>query len=133
MVQADGFMVIVTFQTHFKSTEITEFSPDAKWRPFSTDCSICEDGYTKGVAFTCMRCTSNRKAISTAVIAALGVLGIAAGVGVIFYLISGEMVGSGRGFIDNIARHLPMQSVKIIIVAWQILTQVRRGKIPRGN
>ncbi|CAM9120015.1 unnamed protein product, partial [Laminaria digitata] len=37
---------------------------------------------------------------------------------------SGETVlGAGRGVIARLTRHIPLQSVKIVIVAWQILTQ----------
>ena len=41
------------------------------------------------------------------------------------YMVSGKADGSVRGIAGWVVRHVPLQSVKIIIVAWQILTQVR--------
>ena len=40
------------------------------------------------------------------------------------YLVSGKDGGSGRGVVERLGRYIPLQSVKIIVVAWQILTQV---------
>ena len=42
-------------------------------------------------------------------------------------MISGETVGSGRGIVHRMVRLIPLQSLKIIIVAWQIVTQVGRA------
>ena len=46
-------------------------------------------------------------------------------IAVVFHLISGEKEGTGRGIVDGIARYVPLQAVKIVIVAWQIVTQVK--------
>ena len=42
---------------------------------------------------------------------------------VVKYVTSANM-GAGRGIFSRLLRRVPLQSVKIIIVAWQILTQV---------
>ena len=43
---------------------------------------------------------------------------------VIKYVISADDVGAGRGIYARFLRRVPLQPVKIIIVAWQILAQV---------
>ena len=40
------------------------------------------------------------------------------------YLVSGKTGGMRRGVIERLGRYIPLQSVKILVVAWQILTQV---------
>ena len=45
-------------------------------------------------------------------------------VAVISYLMSGDMEGRRRGLVHRIARRVPLQTIKIIVVSWQILTQV---------
>ncbi|CAN0440774.1 unnamed protein product, partial [Ascophyllum nodosum] len=51
------------------------------------------------------------------------VLIIAFGLTIFSYLVSAEVGGAGRGIVDRVTRWVPMQSIKIIVVAWQILTQ----------
>lgn len=46
-------------------------------------------------------------------------------VAVVSYLVSGNVGGTRRGILKRVARFIPLQSVKIVVVAWQILTQVR--------
>lgn len=43
------------------------------------------------------------------------------------YLVSGDLERAERGIMDRVTRHVPRQSPKIVLVAWQILTQVKRG------
>ena len=45
------------------------------------------------------------------------------GASAISYLVLGEEAGA-RHILHRLTRNIPLQSVKIIIVAWQILTQV---------
>ena len=42
------------------------------------------------------------------------------------YMLSGEMEGVDQGIVARVTRFIPLQSVKIVIVVWQILTQVSR-------
>lgn len=43
----------------------------------------------------------------------------------VVYVMSGDVRGTRRGMIERVASYVPLHSVKIVIVAWQILTQVR--------
>ena len=61
-------------------------------------------------------------AIATAVVVA--VLTLAVGLAIILYLVSAEKGDAGRGIVNRMMKRIPMHSVKIIIVVWQILTQV---------
>ena len=58
-----------------------------------------------------------------AIVVAVVIVIILAAVSV--FLVSGEVViGSWRAFFGRLVRYIPLQVIKIIIVAWQILTQV---------
>lgn len=46
-------------------------------------------------------------------------------VAVLFHLLSEAEGGTGRGLVDRVTRFIPLYPIKIIIVSWQILTQVR--------
>lgn len=54
----------------------------------------------------------------------LAVVALALAVAVVSYATTGEGHGKAQGLIERVARYIPLQSVKIVIVAWQILTQV---------
>ncbi|CAM9697984.1 unnamed protein product, partial [Ascophyllum nodosum] len=41
----------------------------------------------------------------------------------VWHMISSEIQGGRRGVVGQVIRRLPVQSVKITIVSWQILTQ----------
>lgn len=41
------------------------------------------------------------------------------------HLVSGEKDGARQGLVDLVTKRLPLQSIKIIVVVWQILTQVK--------
>ena len=45
------------------------------------------------------------------------------------YTMSGQLEGGGCGTIARVTRFIPLQAVKIIIVALQIVTQVRAVSI----
>ncbi|CAN0042723.1 unnamed protein product [Ectocarpus fasciculatus] len=86
-------------------------------------CSICSGGYTEQLGFACNKCSESKVGgIVVAVIVAI--LALFAGLAVISYVMSGDAdVGAERGFVERVARHIPLQAVKIVIVSWQILTQ----------
>ena len=59
------------------------------------------------------------------VAAALGIGTLLVAVAVVSYLMSGETgLGAGQGVVERVTRYVPLQSAKIVIVSWQILTQV---------
>ena len=49
---------------------------------------------------------------------------VAFGVALALYVVSGKFEWSNQGVAHHIGRHVPFQSVRIIIVTWQILSQV---------
>lgn len=52
-------------------------------------------------------------------------LASAIGLAIISYLLSTEeVIGVGTRIVGGVIKRIPMQSVKIIITTWQILTQV---------
>lgn len=53
-----------------------------------------------------------------------GGIGLVFGIAVVVYLLSADMKGPGQGMLDRLQRLVPFQSFKIIIVVWQIVTQV---------
>ena len=55
----------------------------------------------------------------------LAFLSILAAVAFLYYLVSTEMEGDERGLLAGMTKRIPLHSFKIIIVTWQILTQVR--------
>lgn len=59
------------------------------------------------------------------VIVIVAILALFAAVAVVTYVKSrADDGGAEGGFVERVARRLPLQSVKIVIVSWQILTQV---------
>ena len=88
----------------------------------TTDCAVCGDGYVASLGFSCERCSKNTKSVVVASIFA-GVSAVVV-VGAIRYLMSAEIQGEGKGVVDRMTRRVPVQAMKIVIVAWQILTQV---------
>lgn len=90
---------------------------------YSTDCSVCTENYVTGLGYTCEKCTISRTgSIALAVI--LSVLCIVAGASIIMFLVERKTEGTRRGVVVLVTRYIPTHSVKIIIVVWQILTQV---------
>ena len=86
------------------------------------DCSVCSKTFSPGLGKTCTKCSDSKVGILFAI--GLGVSGAAVGVIVAFHLVSGEKEGARRGIVGRISRIVPLHALKIVIVAWQILTQV---------
>ena len=87
------------------------------------DCAICSEGYTAQLGFTCRDCSDSAGGIAIAsFIVVATVFGV---IVVVSYVVSGEVGDKGHRFAVQLKRYIPLQSVKIVIVAWQILTQVR--------
>lgn len=89
------------------------------------------DGYTTQLGYTCSKCSGSAGGIVLA--AVLGVAALCAAVAVVSYVMSGKAGGRGQGVVERVGRYIPIQSVKIVIVAWQILTQVRRREVQVGS
>ena len=84
-------------------------------------CSICSEGYSEHLSFSCRECSDNNTdTIIVAVI--LSVVGLIVIVALASYLTSSE-IDSSLGISGVVKRYIPLQSLKIVIVTWQILTQ----------
>lgn len=55
----------------------------------------------------------------------LAIAAFVAAAAVVAHLISDVIEDAGRGCVGRMAKYVPLQTLKIVIVAWQILTQVR--------
>ena len=104
---------------------ITHFCVSLFWcgDRYHPDCSVCNNDYTGSVGFTCSRCSD-----STTGIVVIGIIILACvvvGIAFALHLLSGRMENTERGLVGRITRIVPVQAVKIIIMVWQILTQVR--------
>eukprot|EP00903_Cladosiphon_okamuranus_P017273 g15917.t1 len=84
-------------------------------------CAICSEGYTAQLGRTCSKCFGSTGGIALA--ASLAVVALVGAVAAVSYVTSGERGGKGPGTVERLGRYLPLQSLKIVIVAWQILTQ----------
>lgn len=93
--------------------------------PNRTDCSICSDGYASNLGYTCSKCFGRASGIAFAV--GMAVLAVFVAVVVIMYIMSGEAGGRRIYVFERFGWYVPLQSVKIVIVSWQILTQVGMG------
>lgn len=77
------------------------------------------------LVFTCTKCVDDRGGIAILVVVGLFVLG--APIALYVHLVSGEKDGARQGVIHWLAKCLPLQSIKIVVVVWQTLIQVRRS------
>ncbi|CBJ29835.1 probable extracellular nuclease [Ectocarpus siliculosus] len=90
----------------------------------SADCAVCGDGYSPSLAHTCTRCSrSRRQGLMVATVFA-ALIAVCATVATFRYLLSTEFEERNIGcFHRKTFQAIPLQSFKIIIVVWQILTQ----------
>lgn len=88
-----------------------------------TDCSVCSYGYTQELNFACRKCSGSTSGI--VVVTVLVLVALCVGAAVVSYAMSGEMAARRRGPLGSLLQNIPLQSVKIVIAVWQILTQVR--------
>lgn len=56
--------------------------------------------------------------------ATLAVAALAGATAVVVHVMSGKVQVGRRGMLERLGRFIPLHSVKIVIVAWQIVTQV---------
>ncbi|CAM9259474.1 unnamed protein product, partial [Hapterophycus canaliculatus] len=84
-------------------------------------CAICGDGYAPQLSFACSQCSGSTGGLVVALMFAVAT-GIIALV-TISHLMSREVRGKGHGIVGRLRQYIPLQSFKIVIVAWQILIQ----------
>ena len=84
-------------------------------------CSICSDGYSTTLSFTCEECLESD--VGAVLVASVIMVSIVAVVLLFKYLVSGEIDVKKQSLVHKALKRLPLQSIKILIVVWQILTQ----------
>eukprot|EP00904_Undaria_pinnatifida_P008213 jgi/Undpi1/4521/HiC_scaffold_18.g07875.m1 len=82
-------------------------------------CAICTDDYAPTLAYTCSRCSSGEGIAFAVVVFLVTSVSLAA---VIFYLVS-KTSDTKRTRFRHLLQTLPLQGLKTVVVAWQILTQ----------
>ena len=89
------------------------------------DCAICSDGFSGSLGFICKRCSKSIGGIVVAIVFVLAHL--VAVILAVSYLLSTELDRGTqtRACVERLMRYIPMQSVKVVIVTWQIVIQVR--------
>ena len=89
------------------------------------DCAICSDGFSASLGFICKICSNSTGGIVVAIVFVLALL--VAVVLAVSYLLSTELDRGTqrRARVERLMRCIPMQSVKAVIVTWQIVIQVR--------
>ena len=102
---------------------------------FTKDCAVCDEGYASGFRYTCHSCEGPDKwaAIGGAVAVLVVVvpviaLGVAHLVGVAdrpIYGKNGKWERRVSNFRDRLIRVIPVTAIKIVLVSWQIITQVK--------
>ena len=92
--------------------------------PRCPDCSVCSKTYSASLGFACNKCSDNAGG-GIALVVSMGVVFVLAFAAFLSYMLSGETRGAGQSIVARVTRFFPLQSVKIVIVVWQILTQVR--------
>ena len=102
---------------------------------FSKDCAACDEGYGSGFLYSCHSCQESDKwvgiggAVAVLVVAmVVFTLGVTYLVGVVDRPIS-ERGGMWErrilNFRDGLVRAIPLTAIKIVLVLWQIITQVK--------
>lgn len=84
---------------------------------------MCSEDFTTTLSFTCAECVDSRGGI--AIMAVVALFSLFAIIALFVHLVSGEKDGARQGLVDLVTKRLPLQSIKIIVVVWQILTQVK--------
>lgn len=72
--------------------------------------------------FNCTKCTGGNSGLMVVALAIVALLIFAA---LVNYLVTSKPGADREGIIPRIMRYVPLQSLKIVIVVWQILTQVK--------
>ena len=89
---------------------------------------MCSDGYTPSLGSSCNKCSDNNS-LGIALLGVFGVVAFVVCVAILNYMLSGQERGTDRGIVSRISRFIPLHSLKIIVVVWQILTQVGRALV----
>lgn len=99
--------------------------------PPSTVCAVCAERYARGVGYTCSKCDVDRRNLTIGV--ALVLLGVAVVMGAMSLRYLGSFAKEpASGWIQSrVERSTVSQGLKITIVSWQIVSQVRTHSFSR--
>ncbi|CAN0443611.1 unnamed protein product [Pylaiella littoralis] len=83
-------------------------------------CAVCADGYAESLSSKCSSCSDQRARIAAMVLLPITVI-----LGLVFlgYMMSKERDDRPAGHFHRLKQLLPLQSLKIVIIVWQILTE----------
>ena len=99
------------------------------------DCATCDEGYASGYQYSCHSCQgSDKRAAIGGAVAVLVVTTLAVAL-VLGYLVGdveraiperrGNWERRALNFRDRLVRAIPLTAIKIVLVSWQIITQVK--------
>lgn len=100
------------------------------------DCAVCDEGYAPGMAYSCHQCSKGRTslALALAAIVSLAVLAVLVVIGRKLMFGTAMTPHDARlatsSWCQRIRQAIPYQAVKILIMVWQIVTQVRTFPLP---
>ena len=102
---------------------------------FTKDCAVCDEDYVSGFRYSCHSCKGSDKwaAIGGAVAVLVVVMPvIALGVAYLVSVVDRPISEKSekwdrrvRNFRDGLVRVIPLTAIKIVLVSWQIITQVK--------
>lgn len=105
------------------------------------DCAVCAEHFSARIGYSCEECSERTRRLAVGlVVAALVVVLLAAALvlkdlGSALKDDTGEGMDVRRGlvarkcsmFMGSLMKVLPLRAIKIVVVVWQIVSQVRRG------
>lgn len=86
----------------------------------SADCAICSEGYFSSTRYTCTECPEN----SARAVGAVLTVALIVGAALVFFLFKALRGNRGGDRATPASWRKILLSLKIVVVAWQILTQV---------
>lgn len=103
------------------------------------DCAVCARYYAPGFAYSCRSCVGDERALAIGVFSAFLVVAVMVVALVIAHLVRKIDHSGGSksalqtmgcwSFIRRVADAIPITAVKIVVVVWQIVTQVRGRRV----
>lgn len=84
------------------------------------DCSVCSEGFYTSIGYTCTECSGDTAGVFVALVAAVLLVVVS------FVMLSTWLNHQGDAFKAKVAIwRRRLLSLKTVIIAWQILTQVK--------
>ena len=91
----------------------------------NADCSVCEKHYSTALAFKCNKCSDSYQTTVLIVAIVVTIMAATGGIYMTVYLVSMESDKARMTrLLFKLLHYVPLQAIKILVVLWQILTQV---------